>query len=196
LPAAQKPLSLTSSGASDAGSVSSTNAASPAPSNSSNNPSEQPPLRPLGKLEDMKGTSKLSSRTNEAHRERQMTIIIPRIAFAVSDLKVELKRRNLPVSGSKPQLIERLKPFTESSTNNSTSNSNGPHVTHMGHILMDTPGPMATDESSSQAKSPCSIVKEESNSPRTASPHSSEHDDPSPSSPPGKTFSSLNSIQS
>ncbi|KAI4472177.1 myocardin-related transcription factor-related [Holotrichia oblita] len=30
----------------------------------------------------------------------------------VSDLKAELKRRNLPVSGSKPQLIERLKPFT------------------------------------------------------------------------------------
>lgn len=58
LPAAQKPLSLTSSGASDAGSVSggSANAPSPAPSNSSNNPSEQPPLRPLGKLEDMKGT--------------------------------------------------------------------------------------------------------------------------------------------
>lgn len=32
----------------------------------------------------------------------------------VSDLKAELKRRNLPVSGSKPQLIERLKPFTGS----------------------------------------------------------------------------------
>ncbi|XP_071650330.1 uncharacterized protein [Temnothorax longispinosus] len=157
LPAAQKPLSLTSSGASDAGSVSgsSANAASPAPSNSSNNPSEQPPLRPLGKLEEMK----------------------------VSDLKVELKRRNLPVSGSKPQLIERLKPFTESSSNNTTTNSNGPHVTHMGHILMDTPGPMATDDCSSQVKSPGCIVKDEPNSPRTASPHNSEHDDPS--SPPG-----------
>ncbi|TGZ32805.1 hypothetical protein DBV15_00918 [Temnothorax longispinosus] len=161
LPAAQKPLSLTSSGASDAGSVSgsSANAASPAPSNSSNNPSEQPPLRPLGKLEEMK----------------------------VSDLKVELKRRNLPVSGSKPQLIERLKPFTESSSNNTTTNSNGPHVTHMGHILMDTPGPMATDDCSSQVKSPGCIVKDEPNSPRTASPHNSEHDDPS--SPPGKTSS-------
>ncbi|CAG9862072.1 unnamed protein product [Phyllotreta striolata] len=32
----------------------------------------------------------------------------------VSDLKAELKRRSLPVSGSKPQLIERLKPFTGS----------------------------------------------------------------------------------
>lgn len=104
--------------------------------------------------------------------------------YAVSDLKAELKRRNLPVSGSKPQLIERLKPFTESSTSNSTSNSNGPHVTHMGHILMDTSGPVMTDESSLQAKSPSSIVKDEPNSPRTASPHNSEHDDPS--SPPGK----------
>lgn len=100
---------------------------------------------------------------------------------------MELKRRNLPVSGSKPQLIERLKPFTESSNNNSTSNSTGPHVTHMGHILMDTPGPMATDDSSSQAKSPCAIVKEEPNSPRTSSPHNSEHDDPL--SPPGKKSS-------
>lgn len=57
-------------------------------------------------------------------------------------------------------------------------------MTHMGHILMDTPGPMATDESSSQARSPNCIVKDEPNSPRTASPHSSEHDDPL--SPPGK----------
>lgn len=31
----------------------------------------------------------------------------------VSDLKAELKRRNLPVSGSKPQLIERLKPYSD-----------------------------------------------------------------------------------
>ncbi|XP_043248601.1 myocardin-related transcription factor B-like isoform X1 [Colletes gigas] len=157
LPAAQKPLSLTSSAASDAGSISgsSANAPSPAPSNSSNNPSEQPPLRPLGKLEEMK----------------------------VSDLKVELKRRNLPVSGSKPQLIERLKPFTELSSGNSMSSSNGPHVTHMGHILMDTPGPVTSDESSSHAKSPGSAIKDEPNSPRMDSPHGSEHDDPS--SPPG-----------
>lgn len=42
------------------------------------------PARLVGRLEDMK----------------------------VSDLKAELKRRSLPVSGSKPQLIERLKPYT------------------------------------------------------------------------------------
>lgn len=33
----------------------------------------------------------------------------------VSDLKMELKKRNLPVSGPKPQLIERLKSFTQNS---------------------------------------------------------------------------------
>lgn len=110
-------------------------------------------MRPLGKLEDMK----------------------------VSDLKVELKRRNLPVSGSKPQLIERLKPFTETSSN--CLNNNGHHITHMGHILMDTPGPM-NDETSFHIKSPGSPIKDEPHSPSIGSPHGSEHDDPS--SPPGK----------
>lgn len=66
--------------------VSSSNQGSPAPSVSSTTSTvEAPtPTRLVGRLEDMK----------------------------VSDLKAELKRRSLPVSGSKPQLIERLKPYT------------------------------------------------------------------------------------
>lgn len=59
---------------------------SPSPSvSSTTSTAETPtPSRLTGRLEDMK----------------------------VSDLKAELKRRSLPVSGSKPQLIERLKPYT------------------------------------------------------------------------------------
>jgi hypothetical protein len=93
-------------------------------------------------------------------------------------LKVELKRRNLPVSGSKPQLIERLKPFTESSSCNVTSSSNGQHVTQMGHILMDTPAPMLADDSISH-KSPNSPKDDSITSPRIDSPHGSEQEDSS-----------------
>ncbi|XP_076335137.1 uncharacterized protein LOC143238632 [Tachypleus tridentatus] len=39
----------------------------------------------------------------------------------VSDLKAELKRRNLPVSGSKPHLIERLKSYFDGSSQMTTS---------------------------------------------------------------------------
>ncbi|KAK9871554.1 hypothetical protein WA026_012934 [Henosepilachna vigintioctopunctata] len=41
----------------------------------------------------------------------------------VSDLKAELKRRSLPVSGSKPQLIERLKLFSNNQIDSSSQAS-------------------------------------------------------------------------
>lgn len=45
----------------------------------------------------------------------------------VSDLKAELKRRSLPVSGSKPQLIERLKPYTSSEVSMDTHSLDDSH---------------------------------------------------------------------
>lgn len=70
------------------GANSNLNSQQPSPSTSNNESGGNPSLRLIGRLEDMK----------------------------VSDLKAELKRRNLPVSGSKPQLIERLKPFATPSS--------------------------------------------------------------------------------
>ncbi|XP_050335372.1 myocardin-related transcription factor B [Bactrocera neohumeralis] len=62
----------------------------------------------------------------------------------VSDLKMHLKRRNLPVSGPKPQLIERLKPYlpldvTECSTivNTPASTASSEMISTAGAEAMD-----------------------------------------------------------
>lgn len=97
---------------------SNTQISQPVPSPSSSN--EVAPTRLLVRLEDMK----------------------------VSDLKAELKRRSLPVSGSKPQLIERLKPYTGC---NDTSNS------HQEAAISST----------NMDESHCSPKQEPNNSPQT-----------------------------
>ncbi|XP_017779036.1 PREDICTED: MKL/myocardin-like protein 1 isoform X2 [Nicrophorus vespilloides] len=71
----------------------SNSSASPSPAPSMDSVTSVNPTRLVGRLEDMK----------------------------VSDLKAELKRRNLPVSGSKPHLIERLKSNLNNNTNQDTS---------------------------------------------------------------------------
>lgn len=77
----------------------------------------------------------------------------------VSDLKAELKRRNLPVSGSKPQLIERLKPFTS----NGGGGGGGDTASQSGHIAVDTSAPMSVCSEESQTDVPDEM---------TGSPHS------------------------
>ncbi|XP_059386761.1 myocardin-related transcription factor B isoform X3 [Carassius carassius] len=46
----------------------------------------------------------------------------------VAELKMELKLRGLPVSGTKIDLIERLKPFQENSVTTTTNNCTGPSI--------------------------------------------------------------------
>lgn len=78
LPASQKPLSLSNNNGNDSSSL---NVSSPASSNSSNNLSEQPPLRPLGKLEDMKGNL-TTKRINEIRPNK--ILIYSRLSYVTS----------------------------------------------------------------------------------------------------------------
>ncbi|XP_066254471.1 myocardin-related transcription factor A isoform X1 [Euwallacea similis] len=89
LPGPQKTATEpTPNSASSPSSSASLNVQLPSPAPSTSSESSSTPSRITGKLEDMK----------------------------VSDLKAELKRRSLPVSGCKPQLIERLKSFSSQSS--------------------------------------------------------------------------------
>lgn len=49
--------------------------------------------------------------------------------FQVAELKMELKIRGLPVSGTKTDLIERLKPYQDLNNNGVTANTSAPVVT-------------------------------------------------------------------
>lgn len=73
----------------------------------------------------------------------------------VSDLKMHLKRRNLPVSGPKPQLIERLKPYlplevTECSTivNTPASTASSEMISTTGAEAMDATNTVVSSEQS------------------------------------------------
>ncbi|XP_050436518.1 myocardin-related transcription factor A-like isoform X2 [Adelges cooleyi] len=76
-------------------------------------------------------TSTLSSPAQMAgNQQQQSQTIEPRSLrnlddLKVSDLKAELKKRNLPVSGPKPQLIERLRSFAEHNSDSSSMMSPG-----------------------------------------------------------------------
>ncbi|XP_045465100.1 myocardin-related transcription factor B isoform X2 [Harmonia axyridis] len=129
--------------------VASMNNPQPSPAASTSSESSSVAIKTSGRLEDMK----------------------------VSDLKAELKRRNLPVSGSKPQLIERLKLFGNNQLdgNNQTSYADSIHsnssIDHMQNSPLyqdvDSPGsPPKNDSEPMDVGNPLS-PKQEPHSPKS-----------------------------
>ncbi|XP_064478987.1 inactive histone-lysine N-methyltransferase 2E-like isoform X2 [Ornithodoros turicata] len=74
----------------------------------------------------------------------------------VSDLKAELKRRNLPVSGSKPQLIERLKPHTDGMVDKVEFSPQSPSF----GLDSSPPVPMEVDDHTQESSPPQKDLKE------------------------------------
>ncbi|XP_047694204.1 myocardin-related transcription factor B isoform X5 [Prionailurus viverrinus] len=78
------------------------------------------PLKPLNDKNNNSGNSALNSTTPNTPRQNPSASLrkpgpLPSSLddLKVSELKTELKLRGLPVSGTKPDLIERLKPYQE-----------------------------------------------------------------------------------
>ncbi|XP_043416433.1 myocardin-related transcription factor B isoform X3 [Prionailurus bengalensis] len=78
------------------------------------------PLKPLNDKNNNSGNSALNSTTPNTPRQNPSASVrkpgpLPSSLddLKVSELKTELKLRGLPVSGTKPDLIERLKPYQE-----------------------------------------------------------------------------------
>ncbi|XP_045848655.1 myocardin-related transcription factor B isoform X3 [Meles meles] len=86
------------------------------------------PLKPLNDKNNNSGNSTLNSTTPNPPRQNTSAPVrkpgpLPSSLddLKVSELKTELKLRGLPVSGTKPDLIERLKPYQEMNSSSVTA---------------------------------------------------------------------------
>ncbi|XP_054851033.1 myocardin-related transcription factor B [Eublepharis macularius] len=111
------------------------------------------PLKPVSDSQSTSGNAPLTSLNNSTaatNMQRQNNTISNRKPgplppslddLKVAELKMELKLRGLPVSGTKMDLIERLKPYQDLN-NNSISTSNAPNTTTSANSISN-PGEVA-----------------------------------------------------
>ncbi|XP_044089026.1 myocardin-related transcription factor B isoform X4 [Neovison vison] len=102
------------------------------------------PLKPLNDKNNNSGNSTLNSTTPNPPRQNTSAPVrkpgpLPSSLddLKVSELKTELKLRGLPVSGTKPDLIERLKPYQE--MNNSSVTAGGVLTVPASAIVTSNP---------------------------------------------------------
>nr|KAF6355526.1 myocardin related transcription factor B [Myotis myotis] len=111
------------------------------------------PLKPLNDKNNNSGNSALNNTTPNTPRQnasapvRKPGPLPPSLDdLKVSELKTELKLRGLPVSGTKPNLIERLKPYQEMNSNGAAADgivavSTSAVVTTSPEVTMAVPVP-------------------------------------------------------
>uniref|UniRef100_T1JBK9 SAP domain-containing protein n=1 Tax=Strigamia maritima TaxID=126957 RepID=T1JBK9_STRMM len=133
----------------------------------------------------MNGTSTSSTLSNNSSPLQDFTAnrcLSKLEEMKVSDLKAELKKRNLPVSGSKPQLIQRLKPYTDIGLLMSTSNmaNNSSESNAMLLNSLDSGSPNSLPDADMTLDLPLSPKKEVNNNtfPACMSPDSSQDGTP------------------
>lgn len=89
------------------------------------------------------------------------------VDLKVSDLKNECKKRQLPVSGLKPQLLERLKPYEDEilaslpkqvATEAEPSQSNGIDISIIDAVA--SAGALSSSSTKSTSSNECTIVNE------------------------------------
>ena len=147
----------------------SSGAPSPSPTNSGGSRS-QTPLRLTFSANSPRNSNNPPTIQEVALAQKMLSRIDE---MKVNELKSELKKRNLTVSGAKPQLIERLRPHLEAMVASSSLNNNGK--------LQITPSSSGTFLQPSTPSSPTTfvIVSSKENSPAP------------PNQQPGKEFLKL-----